>query len=107
MSEAKHMPGPWEAVRMRHGWHIGSRYPGGACSIAAIANHDDTDSSGHPRQEANARLIAAAPELLDVVKKLVECNPLYNVVTWAEWDEMIRDAKAAIAKATGVQEAAP
>lgn len=62
---SEHMPGPWKAVRCEHGWHIGPQ-PAGACSI-----HDDTDSSGYARQEANAHLIAAAPNLLAACEAIV------------------------------------
>ena len=58
MSEARHTPGPWKAMRLDHGWHIGP-HPGGVCTI-----HDNTDGSSRSEQEANARLIASAPELL-------------------------------------------
>ncbi|KKN31707.1 hypothetical protein LCGC14_0821300 [marine sediment metagenome] len=50
-------PRPWTAKRCTHGWHIGPQ-PDGVCTI-----RDNTDGSNAAEQEANARLIAAAPEL--------------------------------------------
>jgi hypothetical protein len=54
-----HTPGPWKAVRLAHGWIIGPQ-PDGVCTI-----HDNTDGSGFVRKAANARLITAAPDLLE------------------------------------------
>lgn len=53
----------------------------------------------HAETEANARLIAAAPELLEVLKQMVSIvvihsNATGNNFAWAELDE----ARAAIAK---------
>lgn len=54
------------------------------------------------RQEANARLIAAAPDLLELVKSAIELGRLEgkserNIVNWPKW---FTEAKQAIAKAT-------
>lgn len=62
MSETKHTPGPWEAERTIPGWRIGPSY-GLVCAIC-----QSTDSGTHERQEANAHLIAAAPEMLQILK---------------------------------------
>jgi hypothetical protein len=50
-------------------------------------------------QEANARLIAAAPELLHSLKNLVEI--LIHPTPYDDKVSFIRDARAAIAKAEG------
>ena len=70
MSE-KHTPGPWEAVRSSSdldewaGWRI--KQPGsGLCDVAYV---DDADA-GPPVAEADARLIAAAPDLLAALEEL-------------------------------------
>ena len=56
--------------------------------------------------EAKARLIAAAPGLLDALEKIIELNrqwalDQYGDATKAEHMECVRVARAAIAKATG------
>lgn len=56
------------------------------------------------RQEANARLIAAAPELLDALQfAMLEraCNAGDAILSGDEWREFAIKARAAIAKATG------
>ncbi len=67
---SKHTPGPWKAVRCRHGWHIGPQ-PGGVCTICDDSQFGDVaDRSRYLQQEANARLIAAAPELLAALERV-------------------------------------
>lgn len=73
-----HMPGPWQV-------HI-TRYPNGQLSgtpyiyapngpdmhrhVAEVCIDDDAEAATTSMQEANARLIAAAPELLALVLRL-------------------------------------
>lgn len=56
-----------------------------------------------PNHEANARLIAAAPELLEAIKRLLPMaeNNAFEYGAKPEQDEDIIFARAAIAKATG------
>ena len=61
--------------------------------------------------EAKARLIAAAPGLLDALEKIIELNrqwalDQYGDATKAEHMECVRVARAAIAKATGQKDTA-
>lgn len=53
----KHTPGPWQAVDDYGTWEIES-----ASSAIATVNHN------RPQHEANARIIAAAPELLEALQ---------------------------------------
>jgi hypothetical protein len=84
---SKHTPGPW-------GWHTpattAARYPcyvtAGNQYIAAIYHGDDQRET-HP----NARLIAAAPELLEALQLITEVGNRAATEI----------AHAAIAKATG------
>jgi hypothetical protein len=51
-------------------------------------------------QEANARLIAAAPELLEALHEMIHQFDQFNVNEFEA--KAIKDARAAIAKAEGV-----
>ena len=95
---ANHTPGPWA--------HHNTPTPfiyvnaGGLpiCQIYTSTAHGQ--SMGE--QFANARLIAAAPELLEALQKMLpELRGLSIVSDTAA--EMLREAEAAIAKATGEQ----
>lgn len=109
----KYTPGPWtfETVKTVCGicHKVGpmppmreSEKPGSACIYV------DYPSPGHPvaiELEANARLIAAAPELLSALKRLDDayCSASPEM-TFAERHEgrmALIEARAAIAKATG------
>lgn len=73
---SKHTPGPWETFKGQDGWGIVGLCGGYYGELS----------------EANARLIAAAPELLEALHGLLlfPNNPREN-----------NKARAAIAKATG------
>jgi hypothetical protein len=80
----RHTPGPWRTDR-----------PYDAPSIYVIAGEGATltrVASVRDAHKANARLIAAAPELLEALQGLVLALP-------AGWS--MQAARAAIAKATG------
>jgi len=99
MSQAKHTPGPW--LTDRNNVHTGQ-----IATIHHCLNNNWVEvwtdkwaetGLGEAEQEANARLIAAAPELLDA---LVEAASGYS--EFSEGDrEILRKCRAAIAKATG------
>jgi len=102
---SKHTPGPWKICYdndtgpndgcFRQWWQVGP----------AQVNI----GSDHEEAEANARLIAAAPELLDACRALLcmldrGCEPrkIDEALTWRENDEKARKmAVDAIRKATG------
>lgn len=91
MSEFKGTPGPWQ----EKGSTI---YGDGRMSPVADVVHFHPDgTSWTPDDRANARLIAAAPDLLEAVQVLLmSC-------TYREGGEAHRRAEAAIAKALGEQ----
>ena len=97
MSEIKPTPGPWAVARMTP---CRVDTASGSISISWSSNND---SGAREREaEANARLIAAAPELLEALQKMLpELRGLSIVSDTAA--EMLREAEAAIAKATGEQ----
>jgi hypothetical protein len=97
----KHTPGPWEVSDIDiHGRCIIARNPRGMAITVGHANN----STILPSVE-NAQLIAAAPELLEALKALMERSsndaekyaPNGNEPIWA----FIQDAADAISKAQG------
>lgn len=99
MSAAQHTPGPWRASqgtsapRMAHVWSPDERI------IADVWNVPHTQGA---QALADARLIAAAPELLQALKGIVA---LWDHHAVAHGDSAIyplhQAARAAIDKATG------
>jgi len=82
MSAAKHTPGPWQAA----GKHIVQDDGGVVAYVTAYA-------SLTPRQKADARLIAATPDLLAALRNFVDgCSTSVDAAAVA---------RAAIARATG------
>ena len=103
MKETKHTPGPWDVQDVFEG-RIPIDAPqkstgyDGATEICLVSAEDDE------RQGANARLIAAAPDMLAALEK---CVSLLNRIQESEdgplpmpWPE-IQEAEAAISKARG------
>ena len=88
---SKHTPGPWFFLHDRNG-----RLQVGPSINYTVAEMCVTPLEG---QEANARLIAAAPELLEALTDCVEH------MHWTQplGEAALKKAKAAIAKATGGQ----
>ncbi len=90
MADEKHTPGPWVAVRPRVRWRI-------------MAGEQFVMETDEVRTEADAYLIAAAPDLLAAVKALLAygAGGEYPPGVVAAWDKAVEDAEAAIAKAEG------
>lgn len=93
---AKHTPGPWEHIgkgdimgKEDNGYGLGYVH---VCSVF----HRTVRS----RTNANARLIAAAPELLEALQWLVDLMPDPELDIDTVQREQVIKAKAAIAKAT-------
>lgn len=85
---SKHTPGPWA-----YAWAGGIAlvFQKGEATIASSIPYDDDNEI--PQVEANARLIAAVPDLLEALKGVLRVADRATV----EFDA----ARAAIAKATG------
>ncbi|OKS29626.1 hypothetical protein [Pseudomonas aeruginosa] len=92
MSKQSHTPGPWEIERYSDGLIqiVGN--------IRAVSDHEEhvtTVVEAVTRgDEANAKLIAASPDLLEALQAVVN----YGVMTGDDWIE--EKVLAAIAKAT-------
>jgi len=83
--ELKHTPGPW-SIRQESVWSVGTDHE----MTALVYGCTDTE------EEANARLIAAAPDLLEALKILAKQAESHGA-EGVYWDK----ARAAIAKAEG------
>lgn len=112
---SKYTPGPWEvhnqtdvftangamnAAGVRcddnDGWLVAD------CAVSITMVDGEEETLETKEQIANARLIAAAPELLDAIEHLIPLMPSdadgYDRAIW-------ENAKAIIAKATGKEDA--
>lgn len=92
----QHTPGPWAVVPARTGENdsIYFEVHDGFGRTATVYGDIATDGE----EAANARLIAAAPELLEALRELADhCRAFYM----AERESILLNARAAIAKATG------
>lgn len=94
---SKHTPGPWyvdtQAKRADYIRAVGDELPG-TCAVAQMCSR-----GGWSESNANARLIAAAPDLLEALEL---CLHAVKLAGW-EGDYSAQKARAAIAKATGEQ----
>lgn len=85
----KHTPGPWEASQ----WRVCHSVGGDIGVICDTANNAKTRTE---ENMANAKLIAAAPELLEACQMLLTLSLPHDVSGRA----MVDKARAAIEKAT-------
>ena len=102
MIDTKHTPGPWRVFE--HSWcdtSIGA--PGTSNAICRLdINHatEESQEADEAQMAANARLIAAAPELLEALQRLsAQCERLR--MAWQLESDAEKTARAVIAKATG------
>ncbi len=119
---AKHTPGPWwvetEADAGEDEPTLYVCHSGTVCEVTTICNFGPSHWATIDTREANARLIAAAPDLLDALRMQTRNCPMckgtaksVDAYTWlssrgkeepeptdCRW---CRDGRTAIAKATG------
>jgi hypothetical protein len=92
MSEAKHTPGPWHAAQTTvyalHGHPLRNRF-------SASVQGGRRDDAEWGELLANARLMAAAPELLEA------CRDALDAGNDGDWQSAEKVLRAAIAKAEG------
>lgn len=104
---AQHTSGPWcvedpmdfeltivEAGKETHEWRF--------IASCSLPEGDDDQDFTSGEVQANARLIAAAPELLEALQAMTHGLPdLLESIGYSDEEDMIGKALAAIAKATG------
>jgi hypothetical protein len=94
--EAKYTPGPW-TIENRSNWKYGGYVKGPTATlVAGVGGMADSPEVN----QANARLIAAAPELLECLEWFA--NPPYPGAVPGE--ALLQQARAACAKARGISE---
>ena len=91
---AKHTPAPWRLFRHKRSIEIS--WPETNKKIASVPLNEFTDNSGN---QANAALIAAAPEMLEALKALLALHIAHHN------DPAHAAARRAIAKAEGRSDA--
>jgi hypothetical protein len=105
MSEAKFTPGPWRAEKVSKFGECDIYGPNGE-ELALIYVSNGADDPEMWPAEANARLIASAPDLLDSVYEFLEryedmeSAELFAKLPGEEAQRVVR-ARAALSKATG------
>ncbi len=105
MSNTKHTPGPWRHAGHDYaqGTHI-TVYCEQGTNVASVTKSPWTGNKGPSAAkylevaEANARLIAAAPELLRVAELAATLNTQTNHIGSGMLAELVEHARAAIAK---------
>jgi hypothetical protein len=95
-----HTPGPWE-IESTHGITVGPADNGFVCRVRYATTAKQRDEAF-----ANARLIAAAPDLLEALRTIAECNEESSRLPASDrhkkWcAKTAAVARTAIAKATG------
>lgn len=100
-SEKKHTPGPWEDAEYPV---VFAPYPKDSVAMVEVANCM-LDRDIFDQWQANARLIAAAPDLLGIAERTAALLRMSGYSPIAGSDNpaisLLHDAMAAIARATG------
>lgn len=109
MSAAKHTPGPWVSSFAKwQGYRLEIRpaakakgWTSGFAPIARVVG--DKRVASDLQRQADLRLIAAAPELLEALEILTDCleNSIELLSHDPADDARVKLARAVIAKATG------
>jgi len=93
----KHTPGPWQINQFNSSQVCDSDGEGRGCAPIAFAWGTESE------QRANSRLIAAAPDLLEIAERWAALDGgAWNTARYDnEKSELMADTHAAIEKATG------
>lgn len=98
MSAPQFTPGPWHVIL--DAFHVGNKRVASFHPSAIAKVYGDEPKDDDPKSTANARLIAAAPELYEALEALLPENCGRNAGTEAKARV---NARAALAKARGEQ----
>lgn len=107
MSETKFTPGPWGWVEQYRGGHAWLQSASEKFTIGNAIIDDGSAYGEYPPRiavnEANAHLIAAAPDLYEALERLLPMaeDDCFQYGNSADEDEDIIFARAALAKARG------
>lgn len=93
---SKHTPGLWAWYNNPHGGAV--VYASGGAGIADVLSRSGVASPVQETCEANARLIAASPDLYDAAVELLSTEPYLSSPAFDSAREKLR---AAVAKASG------
>ena len=98
MTQTQHTPGPWSYNRAEGGYQ-GHFISTGDCIICDLPDAEDflAVKRAAPQTEANARLIAAAPDMLEALRL---CERALEERDAEQETYAAKKARAAIAKAT-------
>lgn len=89
---SKHTPGPWTSYTGTNSiWAEGKR---AVCIVTGARKHEDEE------RDANANLIAAAPDLLEALEHIMRCIPMggfaqihHGSSTWEQIDAAVSKAR--------------
>ena len=97
MSAAQHTPGPWKVeTRTQRGEFVQT-------SHITTPDGSHLANVGPCNIDANARLIASAPDMLAFAKRVASWQGNEGGMSGCVWSELIRQASEAIARATGTE----
>lgn len=99
---SKHTPGPW-SIGLRNGHNASQVYAGeeqdSVCQVYGIWSNRSVEECKDCEGIGNARLIAAAPELLDAAKEWLKFEAEEDDALL--YSQVVSKMKAAISKAEG------
>lgn len=110
MSKTPWTPGPWEITSTTNGMVNISSFKGDWFEFAQVVVRMDGADEDRPDGVSNARLIAAAPEMAEVLAALVRLmpRPVSNVADLAEGTDQehpeVTQARALLARIRGEAE---
>lgn len=98
---SKHTPGPWtiDERRIRDGYYAAITAPKWHALADVVVRMSDEEED-QPEGVANAKLIAAAPDLLDVLQRMLDHGERCNWFADRGDYELVSEAREAIEKAT-------